>query len=59
MSVSLSSNEQLLIFINLCFFMACLPSDVAREREVEGDIFLHDAGQGLCFKPGTFDSCIR
>ena len=34
-------------------------SDVAVEREVEGDLFLHDVGQGLCFKPGTFDGCIR
>jgi len=32
--------------------------DVAVEREVEGDLFLHDVGQGLCFKPGTFDGCI-
>ncbi|RMX49859.1 hypothetical protein pdam_00018386 [Pocillopora damicornis] len=32
--------------------------DVAVEREVEGDLFLHDIGQGLCFKPGTFDGCI-
>jgi len=34
-------------------------ADVAVEREVEGDLFLHDVGQGLCFKPGTFDGCIR
>lgn len=34
-------------------------TDVAVEREVEGDLFLHDVGQGLCFKPGTFDGCIR
>jgi len=33
--------------------------DVASEREVEGDLFLHDVGQGLFFKPGTFDGCIR
>lgn len=33
--------------------------DVAVEREVEGDLFLHDVGHGLCFKPGTFDGCIR
>jgi len=32
--------------------------DVASEREVEGDLFLHDVGQGLFFKPGTFDGCI-
>lgn len=34
-------------------------ADVAVEREVEGDLFLHDVGQGLLFKPGTFDGCIR
>lgn len=38
---------------DICF------ADVAVEREVEGDLFLHDVGQGLCFKPGTFDGCIR
>ncbi|KAK2558248.1 putative 18S rRNA (guanine-N(7))-methyltransferase [Acropora cervicornis] len=33
-------------------------TDVAIEREVEGDLFHHDAGQGLYFKPGTFDGCV-
>ncbi|KAG0166564.1 hypothetical protein DFQ28_006403 [Apophysomyces sp. BC1034] len=32
--------------------------DVANEREVEGDLFLHDAGQGVGFRPGTFDGVI-
>ncbi|KXS13414.1 S-adenosyl-L-methionine-dependent methyltransferase [Gonapodya prolifera JEL478] len=32
--------------------------DVANEREVEGDLFLHDIGHGLGFRPGTFDGCI-
>lgn len=32
--------------------------DVAVEREVEGDLFLQDAGQGLSFRPGTFDGAI-
>ncbi|KAL0094891.1 S-adenosyl-L-methionine-dependent methyltransferase [Phycomyces blakesleeanus] len=32
--------------------------DVAREREVEGDLFVQDAGQGVGFRPGTFDGCI-
>ena len=32
--------------------------DIAHEREVEGDLFLGDAGQGLMFRPGTFDGCI-
>lgn len=33
--------------------------DVANEREVEGDLFLQDAGQGVGFRPGVFDGCIR
>ncbi|KAI8975356.1 S-adenosyl-L-methionine-dependent methyltransferase [Mycotypha africana] len=32
--------------------------DVANEREVEGDLFLQDAGQGVGFRPGVFDGCI-
>jgi len=32
--------------------------EVAKEREVEGDIFLADMGQGMFFKPGTFDGAI-
>ncbi|XP_008550758.1 probable 18S rRNA (guanine-N(7))-methyltransferase [Microplitis demolitor] len=32
--------------------------DVAREREVEGDLILNDIGQGLPFKAGTFDGAI-
>lgn len=31
---------------------------VAVEREVDGDIFLADAGQGPKFRPGTFDGAI-
>jgi 18S rRNA (guanine1575-N7)-methyltransferase len=32
--------------------------DVAREREVEGDVCLHDLGHGLPLRPGTFDGAI-
>uniref|UniRef100_F7G295 18S rRNA (guanine-N(7))-methyltransferase n=2 Tax=Bilateria TaxID=33213 RepID=F7G295_ORNAN len=32
--------------------------DVAVEREVEGDLLLGDMGQGVPFRPGTFDGCI-
>lgn len=32
--------------------------DVAREREVEGDVCLHDLGQGLPLRPGCFDGAI-
>lgn len=31
---------------------------IAGEREVEGDLVLADAGQGLKFRPGTFDGAI-
>jgi len=32
--------------------------DIARENEVEGDVLVSDAGQGLFFRPGTFDGVI-
>ncbi|KAI9850441.1 MAG: hypothetical protein M1838_005653 [Thelocarpon superellum] len=32
--------------------------DVARQREVEGDLMLADIGQGVPFRPGTFDAAI-
>jgi 18S rRNA (guanine1575-N7)-methyltransferase len=31
---------------------------VALEKEVDGDLFLADAGQGVPFRPGTFDAAI-
>uniref|UniRef100_UPI00358EA3B6 18S rRNA (guanine-N(7))-methyltransferase isoform X3 n=1 Tax=Myxine glutinosa TaxID=7769 RepID=UPI00358EA3B6 len=31
---------------------------VAAEREIEGDVILADMGDGLPFRPGTFDGCI-
>lgn len=33
--------------------------EVALDREVEGDLFLQDIGQGLSFRPGSFDGAIR
>lgn len=32
--------------------------EVAREREIDGDIINADAGQGIHFRPGTFDGVI-
>ncbi|CAG8530503.1 4438_t:CDS:2 [Ambispora gerdemannii] len=32
--------------------------EVALECEVEGDLFLQDVGQGMAFRPGTFDGAI-
>ena len=31
---------------------------VALQREVEGDLLCHDIGQGLPFRPASFDGCI-
>ncbi|XP_055346682.1 probable 18S rRNA (guanine-N(7))-methyltransferase [Paramacrobiotus metropolitanus] len=33
--------------------------DVAGEREVDGDLLLSDLGEGLPFRPGSFDGAIR
>ena len=33
-------------------------TDVARERDVSGDLILGDMGQGLPFRPGSFDGAI-
>ena len=38
--------------------LGCLSPAVAQEREVEGDLFLHDMGEGLGFRAGTFDGVI-
>lgn len=32
--------------------------DIALQREVEGDLFLSDIGQGIPFRPGSFDAAI-
>ncbi|KAJ1848477.1 18S rRNA (guanine1575-N7)-methyltransferase [Coemansia sp. RSA 2703] len=32
--------------------------DIAVEKDVEGDLFLQDIGQGMGFRPGTFDGAI-
>lgn len=33
--------------------------DEALDRDTQGDVILGDMGQGIPFKPGTFDACIR
>jgi hypothetical protein len=45
-----------LYLINICEYLV---SEVALKREVEGDLFLHDIGQGFGFRPGSFDGAIR
>ncbi|XP_006859761.1 PREDICTED: ribosome biogenesis methyltransferase WBSCR22 isoform X2 [Chrysochloris asiatica] len=32
--------------------------DAALDRDIEGDLLLGDMGQGIPFKPGSFDGCI-
>ena len=41
------------------FLHSYLILEVALEREVEGDLFLQDIGQGFGFRPGSFDGAIR
>lgn len=43
---------------NICIILYRF-TEVALEREAEGDLFLHDIGQGLGFRPGSFDGAIR
>lgn len=33
--------------------------DVARDREIEGDLVQGDIGYGMPFRPGSFDGAIR
>jgi 18S rRNA (guanine1575-N7)-methyltransferase len=40
------------------FFLFVL-GEVALERQVQGDLFLQDIGQGFGFRPGSFDGAIR
>ena len=44
--------------LGLYLTVLCLLSDVAREREVDGDVVLNDLGQGLPFRAGAFDGAI-
>lgn len=43
----------------LPLFNYCSVPDVALDREVEGGLLLGDMGQGVPFRPGTFDGCVR
>lgn len=48
-----------LFFFQLHQYMLNTRQGVALERDVEGDLFLQDIGQGLGFRPGSFDGAIR
>ena len=43
----------------LMIFLTIVRSDVAVDREIEGDLLQQDAGMGNPFRPGTFDGAIR
>lgn len=43
----------------MCMLHSYVILEVALEREVEGDLFLQDIGQGFGFRPGSFDGAIR
>lgn len=47
------------MFIFCLYYFIFRVSDVALDREVEGDLLVGDMGQGMPFRPGTFDGCIR
>jgi hypothetical protein len=44
---------------NPCKYTSRNDAEVALEREVEGDLFMQDIGQGFGFRPGSFDGAIR
>lgn len=50
----LEDNEHAWIGIDISKSML----DIAVDREVDGDLILGDMGQGMPFKPGTFDGAI-
>ncbi len=39
--------------------MLIFHSEVALDREIDGDLFLQDIGQGFGFRAGSFDGAIR
>lgn len=47
------------VFSRIRFYCLIIGAEVALEREVEGDLFLQDIGQGFGFRPGSFDGAIR
>lgn len=50
------NTDSILNLLILDFFFVL--TEVALEREVEGDLFLADIGQGIPFRAGTFDGAI-
>jgi hypothetical protein len=46
-------------YFEFYYFLMIFLTDVAREREVEGDVLLGDMGYGMPFRPGSFDGAIR
>ena len=60
--VDISSAMLRILFFNSTYIMQLVTSisllDVAKEKEVEGDLVLGDLGQGLPFRAGAFDGAI-
>lgn len=46
-------------FLFYLFFTSFFFLEIALDREVEGDLCLHDIGQGFGFRAGSFDGAIR
>jgi 18S rRNA (guanine1575-N7)-methyltransferase len=44
--------------LGIPYLIRFLFAGVALEREVEGDLLLADIGNGIPFRPGSFDACI-
>lgn len=53
-----NSGNTALVTRHLTSDCAMPPTEVALEREVEGDLFLADIGQGVPFRAGAFDGAI-
>ncbi len=47
------------LFYFTIHFIPLLLIGVAQERDCDGDLILSDMGEGLGFKPGSFDGAIR
>lgn len=43
----------------MCLWLWLCSSDVALDRDVDGDLVLGDMGEGIPFRAGTFDGCVR
>ncbi|OMH80057.1 putative 18S rRNA (guanine-N(7))-methyltransferase [Zancudomyces culisetae] len=47
------------VWVGMDISKSMLESNIAVDKDLEGDLFLQDIGQGMGFRPGTFDGAIR